>query len=208
VKRQILVLAALAALGIALEALDVVDWPAVLHWARRHAGDWRVPAAIVLAQTVLYTVAQPGSILFWVAALLYSAPVSTLILTSGGTAGALGAYLFARRFTRVYVSTARRHRLFEILERQGDFLTLCALRVLPGMPHSAINYAAGILGLPLARFASATALGFAIKSYLYSSAVAAAAGSAAPADLVRLDVLGPLLAIALLLLFGRIAYRR
>jgi uncharacterized membrane protein YdjX (TVP38/TMEM64 family) len=185
----------------------VVDWPAVLHWARGHAGDWRVPAAIVLAQTVLYTLAQPGSILFWVAALLYSAPVSTLILTCGGTAGALGAYLFARRVTHVHLSTARGHRLFEILERKGDFLTLCALRVLPGMPHAAINYAAGILGLPPARFASATALGFAIKSYLYSSAVDAASASASPADLLRFDVLVPLFAIALLLLFGRLAYR-
>jgi len=208
VKREILALVALAALGIALEALDLVDWSEALEWARAHAGGWRLPTMIIVAQLVLYTFAQPGSILFWVAALLYSAPAATLILTAGGTAGALGAYLFARRLTRLDVSTARGHRLFSILERQGDFFTLCALRVLPGMPHSAINYAAGILALPLARFISATALGLAVKSYLYSSAVEEAIGVAGPSELLRFDVLGPLFAIALLLLLGRFAQRR
>ena len=82
---------------------------------------------------------------------------------------ALGAYVFARRLTRLDVSAARGHRLFSILERQGDFFTLCALRVLPGMPHSAINYAAGTLALPLPRFLAATALGLAFKSHLYSA---------------------------------------
>lgn len=198
----------LAALGLALEPLGLVDWPALLERARAHAADWRLPPALVLAQVLLYTFGQPGSILFWAAALLYSAPVATLILTTGGTAGALGAYLFARRLTRPHAERARRERLFRILECQADFLTLCALRVLPGMPHSAINYAAGTLGLPLPRFLVATALGLAVKSYLYSAAVGAVAGSAGPSDLLRLHVLGPLFAVALLLLLGRIAYRR
>jgi uncharacterized membrane protein YdjX (TVP38/TMEM64 family) len=146
--------------------------------------------------------------LFWIAALLYSAPVATVILTAGGSAGALGAYLFARRMTRVGAAGARGHQAFALLERQGDFLTLLALRVLPGMPHSVINYAAGILRLPLARFVPATALGLAVKSYLYSSAVEAAGGSASAADLLRLEVLGPLFAIAFLLVLGRLAQRR
>ena len=164
-KRQILVLAALAVLGIALDALDLVDWLRALEWTRARAG---------------------------------------------GTAGALGAYLFARRLTRLDVSAARGHRLFNILERQGDFFTLCALRVLPGMPHSAINYASGTLALPLPRFLAATALGLALKSYLYSAAlhIAATTGATGLSDLLRLDVLAPLLAIALLLLPGRFLRRR
>lgn len=56
------VLAALIALGIALEALGVVDWRLALEWARGHAGGWQLPATIVLAQLALYTFAQPGSI--------------------------------------------------------------------------------------------------------------------------------------------------
>jgi uncharacterized membrane protein YdjX (TVP38/TMEM64 family) len=202
------ILAALVVLGIALEALGLVDWRLALEWARGRAGGWQLAAAIVAAQFLLYTFAQPGSALFWVAALVYPPPAATLILTAGGTSGALGAYLLARRLTRFDPAQARQQRLYRLLERQGDFFTLCALRVLPGMPHSVINYASGTLALPIARFLPATALGLAVKSYLYASALGGAAGAASPADLIRLEVLGPLVLIALLLLLGRFALGR
>lgn len=205
---QLAALGALVALGIALDALGIVDWRLAIEGARGHADGWWLPAAIVLAQLALYTFAQPGSVLFWVAALLYSPLSATLILTAGGTTGALGAYVLAHRLTRRDAERAREGHLFRLLERQSDFFTLCALRVLPGMPHSVVNYASGILALPLPRFLVATALGLALKSYLYSVAVNRAIGTAGPSDLLRLDVLGPLVAIALLLLLGRLALRR
>jgi len=208
VRRELAILVSLVALGIALEGLGVVDWRLALEWARAHAGSWQLAVTIVLAQLALYTFAQPGSILFWVAALLYSPFAATLILTAGGTSGALGAYLFARRLTRLDLDRARERRLFRLIARQSDFFTLCALRTLPGMPHSIINYAAGILALPLLRFLSATALGLAVKSYLYSSAIAGAIGVGGPSDLMRLEVLGPLILAALLLLLGRFALGR
>jgi uncharacterized membrane protein YdjX (TVP38/TMEM64 family) len=198
------ILAALIVLGIALEALGVVDWRLALEWARGRAGGWQLAAAIVAAQFLLYTFAQPGSALFWVAALVYPPPAATLILTAGGTSGALGAYVLARRLTRFDPAQARQQRLYRLLERQSDFFTLCALRVLPGMPHSVINYASGTLALPLSRFLPATVLGLAVKSYLYASALAGAAGAASPADLMRVEVLGPLILIAVLLLVARL----
>jgi uncharacterized membrane protein YdjX (TVP38/TMEM64 family) len=205
---RLAVLAALVGVGIALEALGVVDWRLALEWARGRAGGWQLAAAIVAAQLVLFTFAQPGSALFWVAALLYPPPAATLILTAGGTCGALGAYLLARHMTRLDPAQARQRPLFHVLERQGDFFTLCALRVLPGMPHSVINYASGTLALPLFRFLSATVLGLAVKTYLYSSALGGVAGATSPAELMRLQVLGPLILIALLLLLGRFAIGR
>jgi uncharacterized membrane protein YdjX (TVP38/TMEM64 family) len=201
------VLAVLVAVGVALDLLGIVDWRVALEWARGHSGEWWLPAGIVLAQLALYTFAQPGSALFWVAALLYPPPAATLILTAGGTTGALGAHLFSHHLTRRAAAEVRGRRLFHLLERQGDFFTLCALRVLPGMPHSVLNYASGILGLPLPRFLAASAVGLALKSYFYTVAVDRAIGAVRPADLVRLDVLGPLFAIALFLLLGRRAYR-
>lgn len=205
--RRLAILAALVGAGLALEALGVIDWRQALEWARGRAGGWQLAGALVAAQFVLYTFAQPGSALFWVAALLYPPPAAMLILTAGGACGALGAYLLARHVTRLEPAQARRQPLFQVLERQGDFFTLCALRVLPGMPHSVINYASGTLALPLPRFLSATVLGLAVKTYLYSSALGVA-GAASPADLMRLQVLGPLILIALLLLLGRLALRR
>ncbi len=206
--RRLAVLAALLAVGIALEALGIVDWRLTLELARGRMGGWQLAVIIVAAQFLLYTFAQPGSMLFWVAALLYAPPAATLILTVGGTCGALGAYLFARRMTRLDPVQSRQRRLYRLLERQGDFFTLCALRVLPGMPHSLINYAAGILALPLARFLSASALGLAVKSYLYASALAGTTGAQSPADLMHPTVLGPLILIALLLFLGRLLLMR
>jgi uncharacterized membrane protein YdjX (TVP38/TMEM64 family) len=204
----LVMLAALVALGIALDALGLFDWRAALARVRGHPGGVTLAAAIVATQTVLYTLALPGSTLLWVAAVLYPPPVATLVLAAGGTAGAFGAYLFARRVTRVTAARAGEHRLYRLLEAQGDFFTLCALRILPGMPHSLLNYTAGTLRLPLPSFLAATALGHAVKSFLYSSAIAGIATSAALSDLLRADILVPLFALTLLLLLGRRARRR
>jgi uncharacterized membrane protein YdjX (TVP38/TMEM64 family) len=206
-QRSIAVLVALVLIGLVLDLSGAVDAQAVLAWGRAHAQGWALPAAIVLGQAVLFTVGQPGSIFFWPAALLYDPLVATLILTTGATAGALGAYLLARRMTHAGLERARSGRLFGILERQGDFFTLCALRVLPGMPHSALNYAAGSLVLPIGRFLAASALGLAIKSYLYASAVSQALGTVHPSALLRLEVLGPMVAISGLFLAGRFVHR-
>ncbi|MGE3376575.1 MAG: VTT domain-containing protein [Vicinamibacteria bacterium] len=203
--RRLGLLAALVVVGLALEALGVVDWRLALEWARDRAAGWQLAAAIVAAQLLLYTFAQPGSALFWVAALVYPPGAATLILTAGGTSGALGAYLLARRLTRLDPERLHRRRLYRLLQRQGDFFTLCALRVLPGMPHAVLNYASGMLALPLARFLTATVLGLAVKSWLYASALAGLAGAESPAALLRPQVLGPLFLIALLLFAGRFA---
>lgn len=204
----LIALAALVALGIALEVLGLIDWRAALEWARGYPAGWGLAAALILLQIAMFTFALPGSTIVWVAAVLYPAPMATLILTAGGTAGALAAYVFARRLGRVSTVQAREQRLYRVLEAQGDFLTLCALRVLPGVPHSLINYTAALLRLGLPRFLTATALGFAVKSFLYSTAIGQVVESATYSDIIRTETLGPLAAIALILLFGRVVRGR
>jgi uncharacterized membrane protein YdjX (TVP38/TMEM64 family) len=197
------VLALLVAVGIALDSLGVIDREQWLDWARSHAGDWRLPAGLVLIQVALFTFALPGSTLVWVAAPLYPAPAAALILTTGGTVGAATAYLFARRLART-----EEHPLHRLLRARGDFLTLSAVRLLPGVPHSLINYGAGSLRLPLARFLAATALALSVKTLLYSSAIREVVDSASPSDLLRPATLLPLVGLALLLLLGRFAKAR
>jgi uncharacterized membrane protein YdjX (TVP38/TMEM64 family) len=185
----------------------MIDWRPVLEWARGMAG-WQVAAAIVLVQVVLFAFAQPGSVMFWVAALLYSPPVATLILTTGGTAGGVAGYWLAHRMIGLDQASRDRHRLFGLIERHGDFFTLCALRVLPGVPHSVINYASGALHLPIGRFVAATTLGLAAKSFLYASAVHNVAEDASLTALLKFDVLAPLIGIGLILLLGRVIWQR
>lgn len=130
----------LIALGIAFDALDLFDWRTILEWARDYPAGWGLAAAIIALQVIMFVFALSGSSLVWVAAVLYSPPLATLILTAGGIGGALVAYLFAHRLTRVMAEQAKDGRVYRLLEAHGDFLTLSALRVLPGMPHSLINY--------------------------------------------------------------------
>jgi uncharacterized membrane protein YdjX (TVP38/TMEM64 family) len=191
-------------IGVAIQWSGVVDWRAALAWARGMAG-WQLAIGIVALQVLLYTLAQPGSALFWVAALVYSPEVATLILTTGGTLGALGAYALARRTVSAErLPAAVRERLVA----EGDFFALCMLRLVPGMPHSVLNYGAGVLRLPLTAFLLSTVAGLAVKSYVYVVPVHALAESASPAALADWRVLGPLAGLALVMGMGHWWRRR
>lgn len=85
------VLAALAAIGIAVLALDLVDARAALHWARGYATHWWFAVALVLLQVLLFTFALPGSAVVWLAAPLFAPTAATAILTAGGCGSALAA---------------------------------------------------------------------------------------------------------------------
>jgi uncharacterized membrane protein YdjX (TVP38/TMEM64 family) len=196
-------LAALAALGLAAEALDLLEARAALHWARGHATQWWFGPALVLLQVLLFTFALPGSAVLWLAAPLFAPATATVILTAGGCGGALAAYAFARGLTGGSLARLRASRGFRLLQQEGGFLTLCALRLAPGFPHSVINYAAGTLRLPLPAFLASAAIGFSVKTWLYSSAIDAALDAGRPADLLGARTLGPLVAAAAVALAAR-----
>jgi uncharacterized membrane protein YdjX (TVP38/TMEM64 family) len=197
------VLAALAVIGIAAAAFDLVDARAALHWARDYAANWWFALALVLLQVLLFTFALPGSAVVWLAAPLFAPAAATAILTAGGCGGALAAYAFARRLTGRSLVRLQASRGFRLLQREGGFLLLCALRLAPGFPHSVLNYAAGTLRLRLAPFLASAALGFAAKAWLYSNAIDAALAADRPADLLAARTLWPLVAGALVVLAAR-----
>lgn len=201
-------LAALVALGMAAHALELVDAAAALAWARTHAAQWWFPPALVALQVLLYTFAMPGSAVLWLAAPLYAPPAATAILTAGGCLGALAAQAFARRLTGASRQRLQASRSFRLLQRESDFLMLCALRLAPGFPHSAINYAAGTLGVRRAPLLASAALGFGIKSWLYSNIIHGALAAERPADLLAPAALWPLAAAVLVALLARAWVRR
>ncbi|MBK1734682.1 hypothetical protein CKO15_05145 [Halorhodospira abdelmalekii] len=124
---------------------------------------------IVLVQATLFALALPGSLAFWVVAPFYPPWWSTLALTLGSTLGALGAYGLSRLLGGGVVSIEG--RWVRLLGRHSDLLSQCALRALPGFPHAPINYAAGLLRLPLLPFALAALVGLGLKSGIYSFAI-------------------------------------
>lgn len=201
-------LLALLALGLLAYFLEWEQWPQGLDWARGHAQHGWLVAALILLQTVLFMFALPGSSLLWLVAALYPPLEATLILVSGASGGAVAGYFFARRMSASRLTQLQDHRVFRALREHGNFFTLCALRLIPGFPHSLINYGAGALRLPLGPFFSAAVLGISVKSYLYSSVIHAALDAAEPADLLRAEVVAPLIVLALLLALAALIQRR
>lgn len=201
------VLAALMGTGLLLQALDVIDWRATLQWARDQAQHGWLVAALIAVQVLLFMFALPGSTLLWLVAPLYPPLVSTAILTAGGSLGALAAYFLARRLSDGQRVALQRRRLYRVLEARADALALLGMRLLPGFPHSVMNYGAGILRLPVTVFLATTAAGFAVKAFLYSQVIYHAA-QAELSEVARPDTLLALLALAVLAFAARFFRRR
>lgn len=141
--------------------------------------------------------------MLWVVAPFYDPLTAAAILTAGSTLGALGAYYTSRWLGGLWQPGPTGQRVLDLLARQGDVWTQLALRVLPGFPHSVINYGAGTLGLPLGPFMTATIIGLAFKWPIYTYAVHALLTSGKDGMEIELMTLLPLLALAVLLVGGR-----
>jgi len=79
-------------------------------------------------------------------------------------------------------------------------MTLFAVRVMPGFPHSVINYSSGILHLKLINFIPATLLGITIKAYVYSELIYKATTATFIAEDLAISDVWPLFVLSLVLL--------
>lgn len=207
VPRGLVVLVALVLAGVVAARLGLIDGREAVAWAEGHVHRWWLAPAIAAAMAVLFAFALPGSTLFWVAGALYAPPLAATIVVVGGLAGSLAAYRVAGTAGGGW-ARERPERLVSFLRARSDFLTLVALRTLPTFPHAAINYSAGVLGVPLPRFLAASAVGFALKGSLYVTAIHQAARADSLEEALDWRVVGPLLGLALLLLVAGVARRR
>lgn len=163
------------------------------------------PAIIVgVMSTMAVTLAigLPGSIGLWLIAPFYPPLIATLMLTLSSVTGAWGAYQLAARAGDRWYPKGLTLKVMQSLEARSDLLTQCALRILPGFPHSVINFAAGLLRIPLGCYLAAAALGLSIKWAVYASAINGALEAIEEDDALQFEVILPLLALAVLLLLG------
>ena len=170
-------------------------------------GPWAT-AALVVLMALMLTFALPGTLILWLIAPFHPPLVSIALLLLGSVSGALGAYWFSGRVgDRPRIARGRSRRLVKLLQRRSGLATQLALRVLPGFPHSMVNYAAGVLRLPLRTFLLAAVLGLAIKWGVYATAVHEAADAVAAGDALHPQTLLPLFVLAALLLLGVVLQR-
>lgn len=201
---QTILLVILIIIGIVLEYFNIVDWKLFLEWARETQHQIWLPVLLITIQIILFMFALPGSSMLWVIAPIYEPILASLYLVVGSTLGGVAAYWFVQYVRSPLISKIQKHHLFQSLKVRSDFITLFSLRVFPGFPHSLINYSSGILGVPLIVFISSAVLGIGIKTYLYASVIHRAINTSDMSELVRAEVIGPLLVIVGMALLAKL----
>jgi uncharacterized membrane protein YdjX (TVP38/TMEM64 family) len=196
----ILVLLLTAGLGLTLWQPAFLE--TLLEQSREFADLPWAPVILIALQATLLSLALPGSLLLLVVAPLYPPLMAAGLLTAGAVLGALGAYNVSRWAGPDRRVGAGSRRIMSLLAERGDFLTQMVLRVMPGFPHSVINYGAGILGLPLGSFLAAAALGLSVKWFVYSAAIHALVEAGAEGEPLGMRTVTPLLLLAALLAAG------
>ena len=199
---KLIVIGLLVTLGIGLELSGLLKSADILETARGYSEHWWLMLIIVLVQAVMFTFALAGSLFLWIAAPLYPPLIATLLLTLGSTLGGLGAYFFSRYLTHDLKKRIEASRAYRILHGNNEFLALFAMRVLPGFPHSVVNYSAGLLRARLVSFVSAAILGIAIKTYIYARVIYGASNAMSVDMLFDISIYGPLILLALLAVAG------
>jgi len=194
-----LLLILILVVGIVLQAVGVIDLSGVHAWLAAYAAHWWAPVLLVALMTVLYAFALPGSTLMLVAGVMYSPLWATGCTVLGGVFGGLAAYRVVRLLSREWVRRYADSPLFRIMQEHAGFLLLSALRILPGFPHSVINYSAGMLRVNRWVFIASTALGHAVKGFVYTSAMYHATHVESEADALSWQTLWPLIALSALM---------
>lgn len=187
---------------------DSPDLAELQHWAEEASHHPAVVIGVVLVMGVALTIGLPGSLGLWLIAPFYPPLAAAPMLVVGSVGGAIGAYHLSACLGDRLPTGGHIRRMMRHLERRSDFLTQCALRILPGFPHSVVNFAAGLLRLPLGTFVIAAVVGLGIKWAIYASAIYAALGAVERDEALGANVMLPLLALAMLLLIGGWVQRR
>jgi uncharacterized membrane protein YdjX (TVP38/TMEM64 family) len=146
-----------------LSAARVRDWV-------QDAGVW-APVAFVVLSAALTVMLFPGPLLAGASGLLFGTAVGFPLSLTAAVLGASTAFLIARTAGGDAVERRagpRVARLRAAIGRRG-FLAVLYARIVPGVPYSLVNYAAGLAPIGLATFAGATALGAAPRAFAYTA---------------------------------------
>lgn len=197
---KLILLIILVFCGVFLQLSGIVDLNSLISLARQYTDHWWLIVLLITIQTLLFTFALAGSYMLWITAAIFTPVYSSLIITTGTTLGGVAAYAFSARLSDDWTRKVKVSRVYKLLQKEGGFVNLLALRVMPGFPHSIINYSAGILKLSLINFIPATIAGTAIKTYVYSSLIYKATSPGTLADKIGISAVWPLLALSLSLL--------
>ncbi|MEU0042734.1 TVP38/TMEM64 family protein [Streptomyces werraensis] len=159
---------------------------------------WAAPAFVVVF--ALATLAFfPKPVLNVAAGVLFG--VEGLVLAAAGTTlGAVLAFILGRSLGREALQPLLKKKILAALDRsltdQG-FRSVLLLRIVPGIPFQAVNFAAAFSGIRLWSFTAATAVGVLPGTAAYVIAGASASSPTSPAFLISTAVMIAMTALTL-----------
>ena len=206
------VLLTLALIGIAVwfsPLRQQFDAAAVVAWAREYRGVWWVLPAyfgLYIALTVCFVPTQALSIS---SVVVWGWALGGLVELLAATTSAVFPFLIARGTLREsIVARLEKHRtVSEVLDREG-FTLLLVLRVVPILPFTVLNYAAGLTSLRLWQYIVGTLIGMIPSTFIFAYFVhAVLEGVMQPRQVVTRGLLAGLL-LAILIIATRLAIPR
>jgi uncharacterized membrane protein YdjX (TVP38/TMEM64 family) len=130
------------------------------------------PAIALVAWVVLTPALFPGTVLAAAGGLAFGALGGAALALGGAVLGGLAAFALARSADggaaqRLVRRSPRLARIHEQLERRG-FAAVLAARLMPGVPATALHYAAGASPVGYGAFTSAIAIGALVRTAPYA----------------------------------------
>jgi uncharacterized membrane protein YdjX (TVP38/TMEM64 family) len=161
----------------------------VQHWVDGYglAG----PLVFIVVSAALTPALFPGPLLAGAAGLLFGTWLGTPVAIISATLGATLAFSIARWLAHDAVEALEGRRLGALrawIGRQG-FLAVLYARIVPGVPYSLVNYAAGLSPVGLGTFAAATAIGCAPRAFAYTALGGSLGELDSPAAIAAIAVL-------------------
>lgn len=156
----------LALLGLPLVVLiavvSVAGTPSGAEVSHRIDAVGAVAPVAYVALYVGWTVLMfPGTVMTLAAGALFGFALGTVVALVGAEAGAVAAYLVARRVGRpgAGTRTSERSARIERWLNGNGFVALLTARLMPAVPFNVLNYAAAMAGVPRRAYVTATAIG-------------------------------------------------
>ncbi len=129
------------------------------------------PIVFIAISSALTVVLFPGPILAGASGVLFGTALGTPVAIVSATLGAVLACLVSRRMARDAVTELGGPRLLGARDWVGrrGFTGVLLLRLMPGVPYTAVNYAVGLTHIPVLVFAAGTAIGCAPRAFAYTA---------------------------------------
>ncbi|MCG0062126.1 MULTISPECIES: TVP38/TMEM64 family protein [Streptomyces] len=134
----------------------------------------------------------PKPVLNIAAGVFFGIPAGLVLAVAGTTLGAVLAFALGRGLGREALQPFLRGKVLGALDRrltEQGFRSVFLLRVVPGVPFQAVNFAAAFSGVRLHSFAAATALGVLPGTAAYVVAGSSASSPTSPAFLISAGVM-------------------